>query len=256
MRDLFHNIGGRHVNICKYSLKVRGPRYLLRLLFALLAWLPGSVMVQSACTSVWGITTDNTTYSLRYLNTLTGQWSNSSLSLNNTGTGANGLAGSKINGLLYYVDRSSQNLYGINPGATTLTSTLIGTIPAPPSPTLVTNILGATSNSSGDLFVYATSWSLVTPSFVTVAQISVSTAAAATAWTQLRTTAGATPTLSGSGDSFIDAGDSNWIISNTLPPVLHQLDLNPGASSGQTNSPALLLTGVTTSGCRAYPRTL
>ncbi len=222
-------------------------RYLLCLLLSLLAWLPGSALAQSACTSVWGVATDFTTYSLRYLNTTTGQWSNPLLTLNNSGaSGANALAGSKINGLLYYVDRSNQNLYSIDPGATTLASTLIGTIPAPPLPAVATNMVGATSNSFGDLFVYATSGNPVAPSYsyVTVAQVSVATAATVTAWTQLRTTAGDTPTLAGSGDSFIDAGGSNWIISNTLPPTLHQLNLNPGASFGQTNSPALVLIGV------------
>ena len=215
-------------------------RVLVALILSLLGLLPGSVWAQSACTAIWGVAQPTTTTgALRFLNTTTGQWSQPLLTL--TGNG-NALAGSSANGLLYYVDRTTRNLYSINLNANPLASTLIGTIPAPPAPATAGNMLGGTTDAAGALFIYATEGG--TSPFVTVAQISVATAATLTSWTQIRTTAGATPTLAGSGDSFIDAGGTNWIISNTNPPTLHQLDLNPGATFGRTNSPALSLTGV------------
>jgi uncharacterized repeat protein (TIGR01451 family) len=218
-------------------------RYLLCLLLSLLAWLPDSVHAQSACTSVWGIGRDQATVTtLRNFNVATGQWSANLLTLNGN---ANSLAGSSANGLLYYVDRvAPQNLYSINPGATTLASTLVGPVPPPPAPAVATNILGATTDAAGNLFVYVTDGIAGTPSFITVAQISVATAATLTSWTQIRTTTNGTANLASSGDSFVDQSGNNWMISNTNPPTLHRLDLNVGASFGRTNSPALSLTGV------------
>ncbi|MGB4117684.1 MAG: hypothetical protein WBK51_14180 [Polaromonas sp.] len=135
-------------------------------------------------------------------------------------------------------------MYSIDPGATTLATTSIGIIPAPPAPAAAGNILGATTDAAGRLFVYATSTGTTTiPTYVTVAEVNTGTAAITTAWTQLRTTSGATPTLAGSGDSFVDQAGSNWIITNTNPPRLFTLNLNPGASFGQVNSPGLALTG-------------
>ncbi len=214
-------------------------RILVALTLSLLGWLPASGWAQSACTAIWGVAQPNaTTGALRFLNTVTGQWSQPLLTL--TGNG-NALAGSSANGFLYYVNRTTRELYSINLNNNPLTSALIGTIPAPTAPAGAGNLLGGTTDASGALFIYATEG---TNAFVTVAQISVSTAATLTSWTQIRTTAGATPTLAGSGDSFIDSGGTNWIISNTNPPTLHQLDLNPGATFGRTNSPALSLTGI------------
>ena len=223
-------------------------RYLLCLLLSLLAWLPGNTQAQSACSAVWGIGTISPAANpadgaLRYLNTTTKLWSPALLTLNGN---ANALAGSSFNGLLYYVDRATQQLYSVNPNANPLASTLIGTIPAPPSPALATNMLGGTTNAAGDLFIYVTSGNQVSPtySYVTVAQVSLATAATVTAWTQILTTAGATPTLNGSGDSFVDAAGTNWILTNTDPPTLHRLDLNIGPSFGRTNVPPLTMTGV------------
>lgn len=199
---------------------------------------------QSGCTGLWGITQVSAAASvatqLRRFNTATGQWSPALITLNGW---ANALAASS-SGSLYYVDRDTQNLYSVDLNASTLASTLIGTIPAPPAPAVASNMLGGTSDAAGNLFIYATGSTGGPYSYVTVAQISISTAATLTSWTQLRTTANATPTLAGSGDSFIGRGGRNWIISNTAVPTLHQLNLNPGASFGQTNSPSLSLVGV------------
>lgn len=220
-------------------------RLLIALLLTALAWLPGGASAQSACTAIWGVTQVSAAASaagqLRYFRTNDGQWSQPLLNLNGW---PNALAGSSANGLLYYVDRDTQRLYSIDLNANPLASTLIGTIPAPPAPASATNMLGATTDAAGNLFVYATGSTGGTYFHVTVAQISVSTAATLTSWTQIKTTSGATATLAGSGDSFIDQSGTNWIISNTNPPTLHQLDLNPGASFGRTNSPALSLNGV------------
>lgn len=211
---------------------------------SVLAWLPGMAQAQSACTAIWGISTVTaTTGELRYLNTTTNLWSAPVVTL--TGF-PNALAGSSANGLLYYVDRNTQQLYSIDQNTNPLTSVLVGTIPAPPAPALGVNVLGSTTDAAGNLFVYATSANVALPnySFVTVAQISVSTAATITPWTQIVTTTGGTATLGSSGDSFVDGAGNNWVISNTNPPTLHRLDLNPGASFGRTNTPALSLTGV------------
>lgn len=220
-------------------------RVLAALVLSLLGLMPASVSAQSACTAIWGVTqvaaTAPAAGQLRYFNRDTGQWSIPLLNL--TGW-ANALAGSSSTGLLYYVDRTTGRLYGINLNNNPLSSALIGVIPAPTTPATWTNTLGATTDAAGNLFVYATGATGGTYNYVTVAQISVSTAATLTSWTQIRTTGNATPTLAGSGDSFIDQSGTNWLISNTNPPTLHQLNLNPGASFGRTNSPALSLTGV------------
>jgi uncharacterized repeat protein (TIGR01451 family) len=220
-------------------------RYCLSCLLALLAWLPGSALAQSACTSIWGVmsTGGGTTSTLSYFNVGTGQWSQT---VGNLIGNANALSVSSVTGILYYVDRTTQNFYSVDTNANPIVSTLIGTIPAPPAPAVTTQILGATTDAAGRVFVYATG-PVATPSFVTVAQISLSSAATLTSWTQLRTTpSGDSPTLSASGDSFVDAGGVNWVISNTNPPTLHQLNLNltPASSFGNTNSPALNLSGV------------
>lgn len=220
-------------------------RVLAALVLTLLGFMPASVSAQSACTAIWGVSqtalTAPATGQLRYFNRDTGQWSIPLLNL--TGW-PNSLAGSSSTGQLYYVDRSTGNLYGINLNNNPLSVALIGLIPAPTAPATRTNTLGATTDAAGNLFVYATGTTGGTYNYVTVAQISVATAATVTSWTQIRTTGGATPTLAGSGDSFIDQSGTNWLISNTNPPTLHQLNLNPGASFGRTNSPALSLTGV------------
>jgi uncharacterized repeat protein (TIGR01451 family) len=218
-------------------------RIFLGFALALLSLLPSSGWAQSACTAIWGVD-GNAPAGLRYLNRTTGQWSASLLNL--TGT-ANALAGSSANGLLYYVDRGPRQLYSVNLNVFPLASTLIGTIPDPPAPANAGNMLGGTTDAAGNLFIYATSSGSASPTYayVTVAQVSTANAATVTSWTQIRTTANATPTLLGSGDSFIDQSGVNWIISNTtIQPTLHQLDLNPGASFGRTNSPPLALTGV------------
>lgn len=203
-------------------------------------------MAQSACTSVWGVmsTGGGTTSTLSYFNVGTGQWSQS---VGNLIGNANALSVSSTTGILYYVDRTTQNFYSVDTNANPIVSTLIGTIPAPPAPAVATQILGATTDAAGRVFAYATGPAGAPPVFVTVAQISLSSAATLTSWTQLRTTpTGDSPTLAASGDSFVDGAGVNWVISNTNPPTLHQLNLNltPVASFGNTNSPALSLIGV------------
>lgn len=185
-----------------------------------------------------------TTSTLSYLNIGTGQWSQS---VGNLIGNANALSVSSVTGILYYVDRTTQNFYSVDTNVNPIVSNLIGTIPAPPAPAVATQILGATTDAAGRVFVYATGPSGTPPVFVTVAQISLSSAGTLTSWTQLTTTPGSTsPTLAASGDSFVDAAGVNWVISNTNPPTLHQLNLNltPASSFGNTNSPALNLTGV------------
>lgn len=196
---------------------------------------------QSACTAIWGIRSPTTTTGgLSYLNVQTGQWS--PILLNLPGN-PNALAGSPTTGLLYFLDRQTQLLYGIDLNTYPLAYTQIGAgpIPAPPAPAQAGNIVAGTTDGAGNYFVYATQGALA--NFVAVAQISTVTAATVTSWTQVLTTGGAVPNVLGYGDMFVDRFGSTWIATNTNPPTLHQIDLNPGPNFGRTNVPPLTVSG-------------
>ncbi|MBI2769508.1 MAG: DUF11 domain-containing protein [Burkholderiales bacterium] len=218
-------------------------RFIYGVLLAATLWLPSFSWAQSACTAMWA-TVDNdgggagTTQSLRYYNFSTNQWTRIGTA-NLTGN-PNALAGDPTSGLLYYLNRTTGQLrsYNLNTNA----DALVGTVSAPPAPATAANIIGSTIDSSGRLFLYATNGG--SPAFAVVAQVSKATAATVTSWVQVRTTAGATPTIAGSGDLNTDQANISYIVSNTNPPTYHVLDLNPASASfGRTNSPALTITG-------------
>lgn len=201
---------------------------------------------QSACTALWGINLNN---QLTYLNKSTGQFTTATaaLAVCTGGGGCNALTGSNINGLLYFVVRNTGELYTYNPSTAT-GPTLVGTIPAPTAPATRANTLGAAMTAAGNLYVFATSGSTPpTPSFVALAQINTASAATVTSWTQVRTTANATPTISGSGDISVDNSGVAYIISNTTPsPTYHIIDLTAGANFGRTTTPPTSITGAQT----------
>ncbi|MBI2772139.1 MAG: DUF11 domain-containing protein [Burkholderiales bacterium] len=206
-------------------------RFVLGLVLAVLALLPGSVLAASACTAMWAILSTN---HLAWYNTSTSDWVTTTVAI--PGGNPNALAGDTTSRLLYMVDRTTRNLYSYDP-VTNVVSASIGTIPAPPAPATAGNVLGATFDLTGKLYVYATQGS---PNpYVAMAQISTATAATVTSWTQILTTAGATPLISGSGDMNMGADGVAYIISNTTPPTYHVVDL----TTARTNSPALVITG-------------
>jgi uncharacterized repeat protein (TIGR01451 family) len=213
----------------------------------LLIGLPGTAFAQSACTAMFGLVDNdagggNTNYSLRYYNATSNQWVN----LGNVNGGAspadgfNALAGSNVTNLLYYVNRTTRQLRSINLNTVPFTDAAIGIITAPPAPAVATNIVGATTDATGRLFVYATDGT--NQGFV--AQLNPASAALITAWTQLQTTGGVNPAIAGSGDIFCDNSGTCYVLSNTTAPSLHVLNLTPGASFGRTNSPPLIVSGV------------
>lgn len=223
-------------------------RFFLGLMTALLIGLPGTGFAQSACTAMFGLTDNDANgggnvYALRYYNVSAKQWVN--LGNVNGGVGAtdgfNALAGSNTTNLLYYVNRTTRQLRSINLNTVPFTDAGIGTIPAPPAPAVATNIVGATTDSAGRLFVYATDGT----NQAFVAQISVANGTITTPWTQVLTTTGANPAIAGSGDIFCDNSGTCYVLSNTTSPSLHVLNLTPGTSFGRTNSPPLVVTGVT-----------
>jgi uncharacterized repeat protein (TIGR01451 family) len=214
---------------------------------AFIMTLPIGAWAQSACTAMFGIVDNdagggNTVNSLRYYNTTSNQW----VTLGNVDGGAssasgyNALAGSSVNGLLYYVNRTSRQLRSINLNTVPFTDTAIGIIPTPIAPATATNILGATTDATGRLFVYATDGT----NEGVLAQVSVTTAGTVTAWTQLQTTGGVDPNLAGSGDIYCNNGGACFVLTNTNPPTLHSLNLTPGASFARTVSPPLVVTGL------------
>ena len=213
--------------------------------------LPSLAAAQSACTAMWGIADNDaggtaTVYSLRYFNSSTNQWSTPVLTLTNGANGANALAGSPAGGgRLYYVNRTTRELREINLNANPITDTLKGVIPVPPVAGANNNILGATFDTAGNLYVVATSGSTVTY----VAGINTVTAALSTPWTTVLTSLGATPAFGGSGDIYFDAAGISRYISNTGPnPTLYSINLTPGPSFGQVGSPGLVLSQAGTPG--------
>ena len=142
-----------------------------------LIWLLGAQFLataawaQSAGTAMWGIQSAGPR--MAYFNSVTNNW----IPVGPTLPGnPNGLAGSTVNNLLYFVNRTTRELHSFNPN-TEVVSAAIGVIPAPPAPAAAGNILGATFDLAGRLHVYATQGS---PNpFVVMAQISTATAATA-----------------------------------------------------------------------------
>ncbi|MES2414661.1 MAG: hypothetical protein V4614_12715 [Pseudomonadota bacterium] len=197
----------------------------------------------SACTAMWGIGYTNnvtTNRALFYFNSSTNRWITTSVTI--AGVSPNSLAGDPTTGNLYYVSRSTGGLRRID--VNTMTEAAVGTVPVQTGFT-TSDILGATMDSSGRLFLYATRTSAAPTQGAFVAQISTTTGATVTSWTMVRTTgAGVTPTLGGSGDIFIDQGGVAYISTNSTPNRLHQIDLTPGASFGRTVTPSLVVTGV------------
>jgi uncharacterized repeat protein (TIGR01451 family) len=205
---------------------------LLAALLPLLFW-SNAVQAQSACTALWGISGTD----LQYFNRTTNQWITAVTGLPGN---PNALSGSTTSNLLYFVNRNTRELYSYNP-VTNAVSAAIGVIPAPPAPAVGTNILGSTFDTAGRLHVYATQGS---PNpFMTMAQINPSTGGLLTTWTQILTTAGAVPAVSGSGDINCDNAGTCYLISNTLPPSYHVLNTTPGPNYARTNSPPLTITG-------------
>lgn len=217
-------------------------RHLLAAVLVFCGWLLSMpAFAQSACTAVWGIRSPTTTTGgLSYLNTETGQWSPILLGLPGN---PNALAGSPTSGLLYFLDRNTQNLYSINLNSYPLAYSQVGVaaIPAPPAPALAGNLVAGTMDGAGNYFVYATQGAY--NDFVAVAQISTATAATVTSWTQVLTVAGAVPNILGYGDMFVDRFGTTWIATNTNPPTFHQINLNPGPGFGRTNVPPITITG-------------
>jgi uncharacterized repeat protein (TIGR01451 family) len=207
---------------------------LLVALLPLLLW-SNAAHAQSACTAMWGIT--NAT-ELSYFNRTTNQWITAVTGLPGN---PNALSGSTASNLLYFVNRNTRELHSYNP-VTNAVSTAIGVIPVPPAPAVGTNILGSTFDTAGRLHVYATQGS---PNpYMTMAQIDPSNPSVLlTAWTQILTTVGATPTVSGSGDINCDNAGTCYLISNTAPPTYHVLNTTPGPSYARTNSPSITITG-------------
>jgi uncharacterized repeat protein (TIGR01451 family) len=225
----------------------------VKLLASVLIWLTTAIAApawaQSACTAMWGITgAANTVTPLQYYNTVTNQWVNlgpTPYNLNGgalSASGYNALAGSSVNGLLYYVNRTTRELRSININTVPPTEANVGTITAPPSGVL-TNILGATTDAAGNLYVYSTNGGA--PILGMIAQVSTVNAALTVPWTTL-TIAGGTvnPPLAGSGDMYCDNANICYVLSNTTPdPTRYVVNLTPGANFAKVNTPSLLITG-------------
>jgi uncharacterized repeat protein (TIGR01451 family) len=210
---------------------------LLVALLPLLLW-SNAAHAQSACTAMWGISGTD----LVYFNRTTNQWVTAVTGLPITGpSGPNALSGSTTSNLLYFVNRGTRELHSYNP-VTNAVSAAIGVIPLPPAPAVGTNILGSTFDTAGRLHLYATQGS---PNpYMTMAQIDPSNPSVLlTTWTQILTTAGVVPNVSGSGDINCDNAGTCYLISNTAPPTYHVLNTTPGPNYARTNSPSLIITG-------------
>ncbi|MES2913442.1 MAG: hypothetical protein V4718_18765, partial [Pseudomonadota bacterium] len=217
----------------------------MALALVLVALVP-SVSFASACTAMWGLIgtpLTPTAYQLGYFNTTSNTWVTQTTALTGCGANCNALAGrNDASGLLYFVDRTSRGLFTYNPN-TGVQSASLGTIPVPPAPAAAGNILGASFDNNDRLIVYATEGGANPIRYVAMAEINPANGALIGAWTQVRTTAGATPTLAGSGDMNVGNDNVGYMISNTNPPTYHQVNLTAGASFADTNSPPLTITG-------------
>jgi uncharacterized repeat protein (TIGR01451 family) len=224
-----------------------------KLLVSALIWLVTAIAApawaQSACTALYGITgAANTVTPLQYYNTVTNQWVNlgpTPYNLNGgalSASGYNALAGSSVNGLLYYVNRTTRELRSVNINTVPPTEASIGIITAPPSG-VATNILGATTDAAGNLYVYSTNGGA--PVLGMIAQVSTVNAALSIPWTTLTVAGGVTnPPLAGSGDMYCDNGGVCYVLSNTLPdPTRYVVNLTPGANFAKVNTPSQVITG-------------
>jgi uncharacterized repeat protein (TIGR01451 family) len=231
-----------------------------KLLASALIWLTTAIAApawaQSACTAMYGINgaanTANT--KLAYYNFVTNQWINVSepFSLNGgaiSASGYNALSGSPTSGLLFYVDRTSRNMFSLNINTVPPTETSLGIIPALPVANANTNILGSHADSTGRVFVYATD-ALTTPATPVgyVAEVNPTNGSLLNGWATVTyaapVAAGTRPTLGGSGDMYCDAANVCYIFSNTATnPTRYTLNFTPGPSFGQVNSPGVVITG-------------
>jgi uncharacterized repeat protein (TIGR01451 family) len=224
-----------------------------KLVASALVWITTAIAApawaQSACTALWGITgAAGTVTPLQYYNTATNQWVNlgpTPFNLNGGATSANGynaLAGNSVNGLLYYVNRTTRELRSINLNTVPPTEANVGTIPAPPSG-LATNILGATTDAAGNLYVYSTNGGA--PVLGMIAQVSTINAALTVPWTTLTVAGGVVnPPLAGSGDMYCDNANVCYVLSNTTPdPTRYVVNLTPGANFAKVNTPSQVITG-------------
>ena len=217
---------------------------------ALLALLlPLGAAAQSGCTALWA-TVDNdgpgggTTQSLRYFNSTANRWDNLSPQVNLTGN-ANALAGNPINGLLYYVDRSASvgDLYSFN--INSRANSLVGRIPVTNGPP-AGNIIGATFDAAGRLFIYGTNGG--NEYLAEVNTTPATTLTLTIPWTTVTLVGtGANPALGGSGDIYVDQSGNGFIASNTVPNSIWSLNLTAGANFGRVAQVLTLSPGSATS---------
>ena len=215
--------------------------FLRRLLFLCslllgLAW-PGLAAAQSACTALWGTLDVGGTKSLRFYNTTTNRWVTTTMPT--LAGNSNGLAGDPTPGYLYYVNRTgTPALRRLDLNAQT--DSFVGNVPAPPATFGVTvgNIVGATVDTAGNYWVYASN-GVADPANVMIAQLSTSDATTVTSWMIVRNAAGTQPAIAGSGDIYTDNGNVTYILSNTTPPRRWTLGtLTPGVTYPQITATA------------------
>ncbi len=213
----------------------------------------GVASAQSACGALYGIvdndgTAAGTVASLRYFNTTTNQWVN----LGNLNGGAapvagfNALAGSSVTGLLYYVNRTTRELRSINTNTSPFTeASVIAAVTVPPNVSATTNILGATTDLAGNLFLLATSpITGSTNSVAYISQVNPATGVLTVPWTTVTLTTAGTPQLGGSGDIYCDSANACFLITNTTPqPTRYPLNLTAGVSFAKVTSPSAVITG-------------
>lgn len=215
---------------------------------------PSAAWAQSACGALYGIVDNDgtgagTVASLRYFNTITSQWVN--LGNLNGGVGAtnglNALAGSSVTGLLYYVNRTTRELRSINTNTSPFTEVSItSALTAPPNVSATTNILGATTDLAGNLFLLALAptSAAFTNNFAYIAQVNPATGGLTIPWTTATLTTAGAPVLGGSGDIYCDSTNACFYVSNTAPqPTRYALNLTAGASFAQLTSPSVAITG-------------
>ena len=196
----------------------------LALLFT--AFVP-SLSFASACTAMWGIINDGTNTRLAYYNDSAGtasKWSTLSFTLVGT-TNTNALAGDSSTGELFYFDRTAANLALHKVNLNTYADTNLGVVPA--SPVGNTNIIGATGDNSGGLWLMSTSGANGTYYVAGVSK--TMPIVTLTSWVSVTySVGGGTPTSGGSGDLVFSQGGQAYLASNSNPTTVYPLTLATG----------------------------
>ncbi len=208
-------------------------RCLALLCLALL--LPNLAAAQSACTAMYATSGNAAANAVFYYNNsigTTSKWTTVT-SMPTALTYTNALSGDSTTGLLWFADRATNRLYNFNPNTYAFSA---GAPLSTPPPTTETNLLGATFDNAGNMYLLFSAVA-VAPSKYYISQVTDKTTNPITngAWkTVTFSVGGGLPASGGSGDIVVDKAGQAWLTSNTNPVALYRLNLTTATIDATT----------------------